>query len=60
MLSVRVWHNDRTSVFELNPNDAAYIPQGALHEYRNYGGRTVEAIVGVAPSYLPEAPDLLA
>ena len=28
VLSVRVWHDDRTSVFELNPNDAAYIPAG--------------------------------
>jgi mannose-6-phosphate isomerase-like protein (cupin superfamily) len=58
-LSVRAWHNDQTSVFELEPNDAAYIPQGALHEYRNYGPQTVEAVFGVAPSYLPEAPDLL-
>lgn len=53
-LSVRAWHNDATSVFELEPNDAAYIPQGAVHEYRNYGAQTVEAILGVAPSYLQE------
>ena len=57
-LSVRVWHGDKTSVFELNPNDAAYIPQGASHEYRNYGSQAAEAIFGVAPSYLQEAPDL--
>jgi mannose-6-phosphate isomerase-like protein (cupin superfamily) len=59
-LSVRAWHDDRTRVFELNPNDAVYIPEGALHEYRNYGGQAVEAVFGVAPSYLPEAPDLSA
>jgi mannose-6-phosphate isomerase-like protein (cupin superfamily) len=59
-LSVRAWHEDRTSVFELNPHDAAYIPHGALHEYRNYGAKPVEAILGVAPSYPQEARDLLA
>ncbi len=59
-LSVRAWHHDRTSVFELNPNDAAYIPQGAVHEYRNYGAQTVEAVFGVAPGYPQEAADLRA
>jgi mannose-6-phosphate isomerase-like protein (cupin superfamily) len=54
ILSVRAWHNDKTSVFELSPNDVAYIPEGALHEYRNYGAQTVEAVLGVAPTYLPD------
>lgn len=52
-LSVRAWHGDRTFVFELNEGDAVYVPKGAPHEYRNYGSMMVEAIVGVAPSYLP-------
>ncbi len=52
-LSVRAWHGDRTFVFELSEGDAAFVPKGASHEYRNYGSLTVEAVVGVAPSYLP-------
>jgi quercetin dioxygenase-like cupin family protein len=50
-LSVRVWHDEHTSVFELAPNDAAYVPAGSRHEYRNYGGGEVKALVGVAPQY---------
>jgi quercetin dioxygenase-like cupin family protein len=50
-LSVRVWHDEQTSVFELAPNDAAYLPARSRHEYRNYGGGEVKALVGVAPQY---------
>ncbi|MFL5954089.1 MAG: cupin domain-containing protein [Gaiellaceae bacterium] len=50
-LSVRVWHDEQTSVFELAPNDGAYLPAGSRHEYRNYGGCEVKALVGVAPQY---------
>ena len=42
-----------TSVFELNPDDAAYIPQGVAHEYRSYGAPGARALFGVAPAYLP-------
>jgi quercetin dioxygenase-like cupin family protein len=51
-LHVRAWHGDETFVFEVGPDDAVYVPEGARHEYRNYGDSTVEAIVGVASSYL--------
>jgi mannose-6-phosphate isomerase-like protein (cupin superfamily) len=50
-LSVRVWHDDATQVFELGPRDGAYIPAGARHEYRNYGAREARAVLGVAPSF---------
>lgn len=56
-LSVRAWHGDRAYVFELHQDDAVYIPQGALHEYRNYGSTMAEVIVGVAPSYLTDVPN---
>jgi quercetin dioxygenase-like cupin family protein len=51
-LHVRAWHGERVHVFELDPGDAAYLPQGARHEYRSYGAAPAEAIVGVAPSWL--------
>jgi quercetin dioxygenase-like cupin family protein len=53
VLWVRAWHRDQTYVFELGPEDACLIPQGAPHEYRNFGAETATALVGVAPSYLP-------
>jgi mannose-6-phosphate isomerase-like protein (cupin superfamily) len=56
-LAVRVWDAVSTYVFELSAEDAAYVPAGARHEYRNFGGDTAEAIVGVAPAYLPIAGD---
>ena len=37
VLHVRAFGETGTSVFELNPDDAAYIPQGVAHEYRSYG-----------------------
>jgi quercetin dioxygenase-like cupin family protein len=52
-LWVRVWHEDATNVFELGPEDACFIPAGAEHEYHNYSAETAEAIIGVAPDYLP-------
>ena len=58
-LTVRAWQGDKTTVVELNAQDAAYIPRGASHEYRNYGSATVEAIFGVAPSYLDATTDPL-
>lgn len=42
-----------THVFELGVEDAAYIPAGCRHEYRNVGSTTARALLGVAPSYLP-------
>jgi quercetin dioxygenase-like cupin family protein len=51
-LWVRAWHDGKTSVFELGPEDAAYIPKGCMHEYRVFDGASAEAIVGVAPQYL--------
>ena len=53
VLHVRAFGADGTSVFELKPHDAAYIPQGVAHEYRSYGTAPVRALFGVAPSYLP-------
>ncbi|MGH3729132.1 MAG: cupin domain-containing protein [Micromonosporaceae bacterium] len=52
-LWVRVWHSDSTYVFELGPEDACFIPAGAEHEYRNYSADVAEAVIGVAPRYLP-------
>jgi quercetin dioxygenase-like cupin family protein len=51
-LSVRTWTGDKAQVFELGPKDAAFIPAGIAHEYRNYTDSETEAVIGVAPSYL--------
>ena len=53
VLHVRAFGEDANSVFELGPDDAAYIPQGVAHEYRSYGSGPVRAVFGVAPAYLP-------
>ena len=53
VLHVRAFGEEGNSVFELNPDDAAYIPKGVAHEYRSYGSAPVRALFGVAPSYLP-------
>ena len=37
-LWVRAWHEDAVHVFELEPEDACYLPVGSRHEYRNAGG----------------------
>ena len=50
-LHVRAWHGDAAHVFELEADDAAFVPAGDRHEYRNTGSAPVEALVGVAPSY---------
>jgi quercetin dioxygenase-like cupin family protein len=50
---VRAWFEDAVHVFELEPEDVCYLPQGARHEYRNPGSGTARAICGIAPSYLP-------
>jgi quercetin dioxygenase-like cupin family protein len=52
VLHVRAFGADGVSVFELNADDAAYIPQGIAHEYRSYGTSQVRALFGVAPAYL--------
>lgn len=52
-LWIRAWHGDAVHVFELEPEDACYLPQGAAHEYRNAGASTARAIAAVAPRYLP-------
>ena len=52
-LYVRAWFEHQTYVFELGPEDAVLLPQGARHEYRNVGSATAEALFGIAPSYLP-------
>jgi quercetin dioxygenase-like cupin family protein len=51
-LSVRAWTAETTRVFELSPKDAAFIPAGVTHEYRNYEASEAEAVMGVAPFYL--------
>jgi quercetin dioxygenase-like cupin family protein len=54
-LTVRVWHDDATHVFELGPRDAAYVPAEARHEYRNYGGTEARGLLAVAPSFAAPA-----
>jgi quercetin dioxygenase-like cupin family protein len=49
VLHVRAWHGEATYVFELGRDDAVYLPEGARHEYRNYGSRTARALFGAAP-----------
>jgi hypothetical protein len=52
-LWVRAWFGDDVHVFELEPEDACYLPAGSRHEYRNAGGTAARAICGIAPRYLP-------
>jgi quercetin dioxygenase-like cupin family protein len=52
-LWVRAWYGDSTFVFELGPDDAAYLPIGSRHEYRNIGRETATALAGIAPAYRP-------
>jgi quercetin dioxygenase-like cupin family protein len=52
-LWVRAWHGDAVHVFELEAEDACYLPEGCMHEYRNAGGASARAICGIAPSYAP-------
>jgi quercetin dioxygenase-like cupin family protein len=52
-LWVRAWFAGAVHVFELEPEDACYLPAGARHEYRNPGDATARAICGIAPSDLP-------
>jgi quercetin dioxygenase-like cupin family protein len=52
-LWVRAWFEDEVHVFEIEPEDACYLPAGSRHEYRNAGASTARAICGIAPSYLP-------
>jgi quercetin dioxygenase-like cupin family protein len=53
---VRAWFEGHTFVFELEPEDACFLPAGCTHEYRNYTSDTVTALLGVAPRFLPD-PD---
>jgi quercetin dioxygenase-like cupin family protein len=50
---VRAWFDGDVHVFELEPEDACYLPAGSRHEYRNAGGAAARAICGIAPRYLP-------
>jgi quercetin dioxygenase-like cupin family protein len=52
-LWVRAWQDGKAFVLELGPDDACFIPAGCEHEYRVYGAAPAEAMVGIAPSYLP-------
>ena len=52
-LWVRAWFDGALRVFELEPEDACYLPAGSLHEYRNPGGGRARAICGIAPGYHP-------
>jgi mannose-6-phosphate isomerase-like protein (cupin superfamily) len=53
-LCVRTFTGERTHVFELTARDAAFVPAGSRHEYRNFGAEPVEAMLGVAPRFLDE------
>jgi quercetin dioxygenase-like cupin family protein len=50
-IHVRAWYDNETYVFEVNRDEACFIPRGSVHEYRNYGATTATAIVGVAPAF---------
>jgi mannose-6-phosphate isomerase-like protein (cupin superfamily) len=52
-LWVRAWFDGAVHVFELEPEDACYLPEGSRHEYRNAGAVTARALCGIAPRYLP-------
>jgi mannose-6-phosphate isomerase-like protein (cupin superfamily) len=52
-LWVRAWDGDRSHSFELEPDDACYLPIGCAHEYRNPSGGPVRAIAGIAPRLDP-------
>lgn len=52
-LHVRAWFEGEAYVFELEAEDACFLPQECAHEYRNYGSRLVTAMEAVAPSYRP-------
>jgi len=52
-LWVRAWFDGAVHVFELETEDACFLPAGSLHEYRNAGGGRAQAICGIAPGYLP-------
>jgi quercetin dioxygenase-like cupin family protein len=53
-LHVRAWYEDRTYVFEVNRDEACFLPRGSVHEYRNYGAATATAVIGVAPAFLDQ------
>jgi mannose-6-phosphate isomerase-like protein (cupin superfamily) len=50
-LHVRAWFGSEACVFELEADDACFLPRGCDHEYRNYGSRLVRAMEAVAPRY---------
>ena len=51
LMTVRAWHGEQVSVFELEPHDACYLPADCQHEYRNYGPSTARGVFGVAPAF---------
>jgi quercetin dioxygenase-like cupin family protein len=50
---VRLPENDGQRWFELEPEDALYLPAGTPHRYQNVSGRTATLFFIVAPSYDP-------
>jgi len=55
-LVVRCRHEGQTYVFEADPHDAVYVPEGATREIRNVEDGDATALLGVAPDYLPRGP----
>lgn len=53
-LMVRTWWRDQSTTFEIGTRDAVYLPEGAAYEVLNFSGMG-RALLGVAPSYLPDA-----
>ena len=53
-LMARCFHAETVSVFELDADDAVYVPAGAELELRNVGDAPAEAVLGVAPRYLAD------
>jgi len=51
---VRLPEHDGQRWFELEPEDAMYIPEGTPHRYQNFSGRPATLFFIVAPSYAPE------
>jgi quercetin dioxygenase-like cupin family protein len=50
-LTVRAWQDEKTSVFEVGPHEACYLPVDCEHEYANFGDTSARAVFAVAPAY---------
>jgi mannose-6-phosphate isomerase-like protein (cupin superfamily) len=51
VLNVLVPDAEGQKWFELHPKDGFFVPEGTVHQYRNYGAEPVEFLFGIAPGY---------